>query len=106
MQFCLATIIDGGKAEAFTNALIGILKGVLADQPDVYLLIGITPTVQEVVPRLHGRRLSNGYSYLAQDGCIKPLPLHVDWYFVDAGHVFALHHALQTDVAERSHLHA
>ena len=34
------------------------------------------------------------------------MPLHADGHFVDAGHVFALHHTFKVHVAEGCHLHA
>ncbi len=34
------------------------------------------------------------------------MPLHADGHFVDAGHVFALHHTFKIHVAEGCHLHA
>ena len=61
---------------------------------------------QKVVPWFHGRCLPNGNAYLPQDGRIESLPLHVHRYLVDAGHILALHHALQIDITERCHLQA
>ena len=72
----------------------------------MYLALGITLLVQEVVPRFHGRGLAHRDAYLTHDGSIQSLFLHAHGYLVDARHVLTRYHALQIDITERRHLHA
>ena len=105
VQFSFHIIVDASQVQALADALVGILKVVLANQADVYLAGGITLLVQEVVPGLHGRCLAYGDANLTHDGSIQSLALHAHGNLVDAGHILALHHAFKVHITERSHLH-
>ena len=102
----LHVVVDACQVQTFADALVCILQVVLTHQADMYLACCLALLVKEVVPGFHGWRLTNGYTYLPQDGSVQSLLLHVYRHLVDAWHIFALHHALQIDITERSHLHA
>ena len=102
----LYIIIYACQVQTLAYRLVGVLQVVLAHQSDVYLALGVALLVQEVVPGLHGRRLSHGDANLAQDGRVESLSLHAHRYLVDARHVLALYDALQVDITERRHLQA
>ena len=106
MHFYLHIVVDTSQIQALANTLVSILQVVFTYQTDMYLLLGITLLVEEVVPGLHRRCLAHGDTNLTHDGCVKSLVLHVHGHLVNAGQVLALHHALQIHVAERCHLHA
>ena len=106
MNLCLYIIIYTSQVQALANALVSILQVVLADETDVHFSGGIALLLEKIVPRFHGRRFAHGDAYFAQDGGIKALSLHVHRHLIDAGHIFALHHALQIDITERCHLQA
>ena len=106
MNLRLHVVVDTSQIQTFTDALVGILQVVFPHQSDVNLTGGMSLFVKEVVPRLHGWRFSYWYAYLAHNGRIESLLLHTHRHFIDAGHILALHHALQIDITKRCHLHA
>ena len=101
----LHAVIDARQGQALADTLVGILQVVLAHQADVYLAFGMPLAVQKIVPRLHGQRLADRQTRLAQDGRIQSLFQHTDGHLVDAGHVLAQDDAVQIHIAERGHLH-
>ena len=104
--FHLHAAVDAGEVEAFADGFVGVLQVVLADECHVYFAGGSVLFVEKVVPWLHGWCLAYRNAYFAEDGGIESLALHVDGHFVDAGHVFALHHTLEVNIAEGGNFHA
>ena len=106
MNLCLHVIVNTSQIEALANALVSILQIILTHKSDMNLACSHALLFKKVVPRFHSRCLAYRDSYLAQNGGVKSLPLHAHGHLVNAGHVFALHHAFQINITERSHLQA
>ena len=70
----------------------------------MYLFRRLALPVEEISPRTEGRLGPHLLTALAQDGCVEPLVQHIDRHVVDARQVFALHNAVEIDVAEGRHL--
>ena len=64
VQLRLYIVIDTCQIQTLTDTLVGILQVVFTYQSDVYLLLGITLLVEEVVPGLHGGCLAYGNTNL------------------------------------------
>ena len=94
MELRLYIIIYPCEIQTLANALVGILKVVLAYESDVHLAGGIALFVQEITPGCHCGCLSYGDAYLTHDGSIQSLMLHAHGDFIDTGHIPALHNAL------------
>ena len=62
--------------------------------------------VEELVPGFHLGGLAYGDAYLAQDGGIETLALHIHGHLIDAGYILALHHTFEVNVAEGGDLQA